>query len=74
VVARFTVVLLPAPEEGGFSVLVPALPGCLTQGETVDEALANAHEAIGLHLRALARDGDPVPEETIPPQLATLDV
>ena len=72
--ARYTVVLLPEPEEGGFSVLVPALPGCLTQGETVDEALINAREAIGLHLRALARDGDPIPEETAPPQLATLDV
>jgi antitoxin HicB len=55
-------------------VLVPALPSCLTQGETVDEALTNAREAIGLHLRALARDGEPVPEETTPPQLATLDV
>jgi antitoxin HicB len=73
-VARYTVVLLPEPEEGGFSVLVPALPGCLTQGETVDEALTNAREAIGLHLRALTRDGEPVPEETAPPQLATLDV
>ena len=72
--ARYTVVLLPEPEEGGFSVLVPALPGCLTQGETVDEALTNAREVIGLHLRALARDGVPIPEETAPPQLATLDV
>jgi antitoxin HicB len=73
-VARYTVVLLPEPEEGGFSVLVPALPGCLTQGETVDEALTHAREAIGLHLCALARDADPIPEEVVPPQLATLDI
>jgi antitoxin HicB len=72
--ARYTVVLLPEPEEGGYSVLVPTLPGCLTQGETADEALANAREAISLHLRALARDGDPIPNELVPPQLATVDI
>jgi predicted RNase H-like HicB family nuclease len=55
--ARYSVVFLPEPEAGGFSVLVPALPGCLTQGETIEEALANAREAIGLHLRALSRHG-----------------
>ncbi len=72
--ARYTVILLPEPEEGGFSVLVPALPGCLTQGETIEEALANAREAIGLHLRALSRHGEPIPEEEAPPQLATIEV
>ncbi|MCC6776815.1 MAG: type II toxin-antitoxin system HicB family antitoxin [Hyphomicrobiales bacterium] len=43
----FTVVLEPA-EEGGFVVTVPALPGIGTQGETYDEAIANAREAIEL--------------------------
>lgn len=38
-------VILAPEEEGGFSVAVPALPGCYTQGETVEEALANAREA-----------------------------
>jgi len=33
-------------EEGGFWAEVPALPGCATQGETMDELLANAHEAV----------------------------
>ncbi len=71
---RYSVLLLPEPEEGGFSVLVPALPGCLTQGETVNEALANAREAIALHGRALRRHGDAVPEEVAAPQLACVDV
>lgn len=38
-------VILAPEEEGGFSVAVPALPGCYTQGETLEEALANAREA-----------------------------
>jgi predicted RNase H-like HicB family nuclease len=38
-------VILQPEEEGGYSVAVPALPGCYTQGETVEEALANAREA-----------------------------
>jgi predicted RNase H-like HicB family nuclease len=37
-------------EEGGFWAEVPALPGCLTQGETLDELRANLHEAIDLWL------------------------
>ena len=41
---RYTVLLYPE-EEGGYSVSVPSLPGCVTQGDTVEEALANAQEA-----------------------------
>lgn len=47
--SRFAVLLEP-DEEGGFTVLVPSLPGVVTQGETVDEALENARDAIGLTL------------------------
>jgi predicted RNase H-like HicB family nuclease len=50
------------PEEGGgYSVHVPALPGCHTQGDTMDEALANAREAIELHIEGLKEIGHPVP-------------
>jgi predicted RNase H-like HicB family nuclease len=45
----FKVVLEPS-EEGGYTALVPALPGCITEGDTVDEALQNAREAIELYL------------------------
>jgi predicted RNase H-like HicB family nuclease len=48
---KLKVILSPEPE-GGFSVAVPALPGCFSQGETEDEALANAREAAGAWLEA----------------------
>ena len=59
---RFKVVLEREPE-GGFSVFVPALPGCHTQGETEEEALASAKEAIECYLESLKQDGLPVPDE-----------
>lgn len=58
----YTVVLEPA-EEGGYNVHVPALAGCFTQGDTLDEALANAREAIQCHVEGLRLDGLPVPME-----------
>jgi predicted RNase H-like HicB family nuclease len=59
---KYTVILIPE-EEGGYSVEVPALPGCYTQGETREEALAMAKDAIGLYLESLVADGEPVPLE-----------
>lgn len=47
----YTVVLTPDYESGGFTVTVPALPGCVTDGRTIDEALERAQEAITLYLR-----------------------
>ena len=46
------------PDEGGYWVKVPALPGCFTQGETVEEALSNAKEAIELYVSVLIDDGE----------------
>ena len=43
-------VVLEPSEEGGFTVTVPALPGCISEGDTRDEALANIREAIDLYL------------------------
>ena len=71
---RYTVVLYPEREEGGYSVLVPLLPGCVTQGDSLDEALANAREAIALHVRALTRSGDFIPEEDGPPWVGMVEV
>ena len=51
---RFNIILKKA-EEGGFNVRVPALDGCFTQGDTVEEALANAKEAIICYLEGLAK-------------------
>jgi predicted RNase H-like HicB family nuclease len=59
----YTVVLEYDPHEPGYSVRVPALLGCYTQGDTVEEALTNAKEAIAGHLAALEQIGAPIPEE-----------
>lgn len=43
-------VVLEPSDEGGYTALVPALPGCLSQGDTRQEALENIQEAIALYL------------------------
>jgi predicted RNase H-like HicB family nuclease len=52
-----------AVREGGFVAFVPALPGCHTQGETLDEAERNVKEAIRLYVESLVEHGEPIPEE-----------
>jgi predicted RNase H-like HicB family nuclease len=59
---RYTVVVHPA-EEGGYWVDAPALPGCYSQGETVEEALESIREAIEAHLEVIREEGKPIPEE-----------
>ena len=49
-------VVLEASEEGGYTVYVPALPGCISEGETVEEALQNIREAIELYLEPVEDD------------------
>ena len=58
----YTVHLEPA-EEGGYVVTVPALPGCITQGETYEEAFAMAQDCIRGFLEALEKAGQPIPRE-----------
>ncbi len=68
VVARtysFSVILEPQ-EQGGFSVLVPALPEVVTEGDTEEEALANAEEAIGAILSYRRDNGIPIPADAHP--------
>lgn len=57
-------IAIHAAEEGGFWVEVPALPGCYSQGESLDEALSNAKEAIETHLDALKQDGKEIPKDS----------
>ena len=59
---RYTVILVPE-EEGGYSVEVPALPGCYTQGETREEAVFMVKEAIEMYLESCKAHGEPIPEE-----------
>ena len=58
----YTVILRSEPE-GGYTVLVPALAGCVTYGETIGEALRMAEEAILCHLLGLQDLGKPIPQE-----------
>ena len=51
------------PVDGGYVVSVPALPGCVSQGDTRSEALANIREAIELYLQDCRGAGDPIPTE-----------
>lgn len=51
-------------EEGGFTVTVPALLGCVTYGENVDEAIDMAKEAIQLYLEELKERGETIPDDS----------
>ena len=57
---EYEVVLTPEAD-GGYSVTVPALPGCTSQGQTREEALVGIREAIEGYLESLEAHGDPVP-------------
>ena len=59
---RYTAVLEQEPD-GGYIVSVPALPGCVSQGDTRDDAIANIREAIDLYIEDCRAAGDPVPIE-----------
>ena len=71
---QYTIFLDPDFEDGGYTVTVPALPGCVTQGETIEQCIERAKEAIEGHIEALSDSGQPVPEETIRPQAITLSI
>lgn len=67
------VVLTPDLEVGGYTVTVPSLPGCISEGDTIDEALQNIRDAIQGYVEALEADGFPVPPENTP-RLVVLEV
>ena len=57
---RYIVYLEPA-EEGGYVVSCPQFPGCVTQGDTVDEAINMIKDAIQGYILSLKKYGEPVP-------------
>ena len=59
---RYTVILKKG-EDGYIIANVPALPGCITQGKTREEALKNAKEAIELYIDVLREDNEPIPQD-----------
>jgi antitoxin HicB len=59
---QYTVLFEPA-EEGGYVVTCPALPGLVTEGDTLDEARAMAADAVRGYLTSLRKDGLPIPPD-----------
>lgn len=55
-------VILNHEPEGGYTVTVPVLPGCITYGKTVDDAISMAKEAIELYIESLVEHNEPVPD------------
>lgn len=58
---QFEVIFTPQ-EEGGFTVEIPDLPGCISEGDSLDKAEKNIREAIELYLETLEKRGIPLPE------------
>jgi antitoxin HicB len=56
----YRITLIKEPE-GGYTVLVPALPGCVTYGKTMEEAIEMSRDAITGYVESLIEDGEPVP-------------
>ncbi len=56
-------ILLRKEPEGGYTVIVPSLPGCVTFGDSIEEAIQMAREAIELYLESLRAHGEEIPTE-----------
>lgn len=56
---KYHIVLIPDKEDGGYTVEVIGLPGCITEGNSIEECLQNAKEAIALHLECLEEENVP---------------
>ena len=71
---RYTVLLMPDADEGGYTATVPALPGCITEGDALPEVLENVRDAIRVYLEDVQVCGEPVPEERGRPVLEDVEV
>lgn len=71
---RTYTVKIEAAEEGGYWAYVPALPGCFTQGETLEQVIAMAKEAIEGFVECLAAHGDPIPVEKTHPRRSSFNI
>ncbi len=61
-ILKYTAIYTPEPE-GGFTVVVPNLPGCVTYGKDLKEAKKLAEDAIRLYLESLKKHKEPIPQE-----------
>lgn len=62
IILKYDVVFEEQPD-GGFTVIVPSLPGCISEGDTFEESKANIEEAITAYLGSMAKDGEKIPQE-----------
>ncbi|MFQ6089271.1 MAG: type II toxin-antitoxin system HicB family antitoxin [Candidatus Methanofastidiosia archaeon] len=56
-------IMMRKEPEGGYTVIVPSLPGCVTYGDTIEEAIEMAKEAIELYIESLKEHGEEIPTE-----------
>ena len=56
-------VLFREEEEAGYTAIVPSLPGCISFGKTLDEAISMVKEAIDLYIASLLANNEPIPTE-----------
>lgn len=71
---RYTVEIIPEEDGIGYYVIVPALPGCFSQGRTIEEAKKNIEKAIALHIKALKNAGESVPTEPLDLYMTVIEV
>ena len=62
-VLRYTAVFEPDTEQGGYSVTIPTLPGCISEGNSFEEALNNIQEAAELYIELMQEKHEEVPQE-----------
>ncbi len=72
-ILKYTVIFEPA-EEGGYVVTVPALPGCITEGDTLEEAMEMVKDAISGYIASLEKHGEQIPVESGSTLMSTVDV
>ena len=60
---QYTAVFEPDEKSGGFTVIIPSLPGCISEGDTFEEALKNIREAASLYIETLQDEAKEVPEK-----------
>ncbi|GAH67071.1 unnamed protein product [marine sediment metagenome] len=59
----YRILLRPEPE-GGYTVIIPSLPGCITYGKNIEEAKKMALDAIKAYLESLKKHGEPIPDDS----------
>jgi len=71
---KYLAVFEPDKQVGGYTVTIPALPGCISEGDTFEEALANIKEAAELYLEVMKEAKEEIPVETEPVVVTPVEV